>query len=100
MFIGWLRQLGLLYRFAAHWQTGQARMEALRQWAEDMHRRLEEIADALLAALHTTGGAKSSGAADLLWTRLTVIAELAEQFGWPELRQRVLLAARSWVLID
>ncbi|MFZ1828007.1 MAG: serine/threonine-protein kinase [Candidatus Competibacteraceae bacterium] len=100
VFIGRLRQLGLLYRFAAHWQTGQVRMEALRQWAEDMHRRLEQIADALLTALQTTVGAASSVVTDLLWARLTIIAELAEQFGWPELHQRVLLAARSWVLVD
>jgi serine/threonine-protein kinase len=97
VFIGRLRQLGLLYRFTAHWQTGPLRMEALRQLAADMHGRLEDITDALLAALKTTTGAESPVAADLLWARLTIIADLAEQFGWPELHQQVLLAARSWV---
>jgi hypothetical protein len=60
----------------------------------------KQIADALLTALQTTVGAASSVVTDLLWARLTIIAELAEQFGWPELHQRVLLAARSWVLVD
>ena len=96
VFVGRLRQLGLLYRFVAYWRTGEARMDALRQWAEDLHGELEDIADALLAALQTTVGLEASVAADLLWARLTIIADLAGQFGWPELHQRVLLAARSW----
>lgn len=100
VFIGRLRQLGLLYRFATHWRTDHGSMETLCQWAEEMHRRLEEIADALLTALQTTVSTASSVVTDLLWARLTMIAELAEQFGWPELHQRVLLAARSWVLVD
>lgn len=97
VFIGRLRQLGLLYRFAAHWQTDYLRMKGLRQLAEDLHRELEDIADGLLTALKTEAVTQSPTAVDLLWARLTVIADLAEQFGWPELHQQMLLTARSWV---
>jgi serine/threonine-protein kinase len=93
VFIGRLRQLGLLYRFAAYWQTDSLRREALRSLATDLHQRLEDLSKALLAALNTG----SSVAAELLWARLTLIAELTEQFGWPELHQQMLLAARHWV---
>ncbi|MDQ5911629.1 MAG: eukaryotic-like serine/threonine-protein kinase [Pseudomonadota bacterium] len=97
VFVGRLRQLGLLYRFAAYWQNSDSPMEALRQLAADMHSQLESLADALLAALNIEGITPSSATADLLWARLTIIADLAEQFGWPELHRRVLLAARNWV---
>lgn len=94
VFLGRLRQLGLLYRFAAYWQTSEAQLNTLYQWARDLRGALENLANALLAALET--GVHPTATANLLWARLTVIAELAEQFGWPELHQRVLLAARSW----
>lgn len=99
VFVGRLRQLGLLYRFVAYWQTSHRRMETLRLLATEMHYQLEDIVDALLAALQMTADAESSIAANLLWARLTIIADLAEQFDWPELHQRVLLAARSWVQV-
>ncbi|HAS50315.1 MAG TPA: hypothetical protein DCS21_00585 [Gammaproteobacteria bacterium] len=97
VFIGRLRQLGLLYRFAVYWQSSDSPMEALRQLAADMHHDLEDIAETLQAALNTDGVTASSATADLVWARLTIIADLAEQFGWLELHQRVLLAARHWV---
>ncbi|HOW76911.1 MAG TPA: serine/threonine-protein kinase [Candidatus Competibacteraceae bacterium] len=97
VFVGRLRQLGLFYRFVAYWQTSDGRMESLCLMATEMHCQLEDITNALLAALQTTADAESSVAADLLWARLTIIADLAEQFGWPALHQRVLLTARSWV---
>jgi len=93
VFIGRLRQLGLLYRFAAYWQTNYSRREALRLLAADLHQQFEDLSAALFAALNTD----SPVAAELLWARLTIIADLAEQFRWPELHQQVLLAARSWV---
>ncbi len=99
VFVGRLRQLGLLYRFVAYWQTSDGRMESLRLLATEMHYQLEDITDALFAALQMTADAESSIAANLLWARLTIIADLAEQFGWPELHQRVLLAACSWVQV-
>ncbi len=97
VFIGRLRQLGLLYRFAAYWQNSDSPMETLCQLAIDMHHQLESIAETLLAALNTAGITPSSATTDLLWARLTIIADFAEQFGWPELQRRVLLAARHWV---
>ena len=99
VFIGRLRQLGLLYRFAAYWQADQVRMETLQLLATDMHHQLEDIANRLLAVLKTTADMELPIAVDRLWERLTVIADLAEQFGWPELRQQVLWAARSWVVL-
>ena len=34
-----------------------------------------------------------------LWARLSVIVDLAERFGWLELRQKVLIAIRNRAVV-
>ena len=94
LFVGRLRQLGLLYRFATRMEDRE-RTEALRALATEMHRFLNRLTDRLL-----TGAANTEPPVinDQRWVRLSVIAELAEQFVWPELHQRILLAIRNQVL--
>lgn len=95
LFIGRLRQLGLLYRFATRLDGGNERAEALRMLATETHEFLNSLADQLLADAVNEA---SSMASEQRWARLSVIAELAAQFVWPELRQRILLAVRSQVV--
>lgn len=98
LFIGRLRQLGLLYRFIAYWQPRQTPITALRTWADDVYGALEEITNLLLAVLESAEQLRLDNTA--LWARLTVIADLAEQFGWTALRQQLLLAARANVVTE
>ena len=98
LFIGRLRQLGLLYRFATHLEAG-GQAALLRDLAADVHAFLRRLTDQLLIALQALeAGEQTDALAERLWVRLTVIAELAEQFGWLELRQRILTATRSRVI--
>lgn len=94
LFIGRLRQLGLLYRFATRLEGGE-RAESLRMLATETHKLLHNLADQLLA-----GAAKSESpmASEQRWARLSIIAELAEQFVWPELHQHILLSIRGQIL--
>lgn len=101
LFIGRLRQLGLLYRFATHLETsGQAAL--LHDLAGGVHAFLQSLTDQLLNALQALQALETAEPldhlAEYLWMRLTVIAGMAEQFGWLELRQRILVATRSRVV--
>ncbi len=98
LFVGRLRQLGLLYRFATHLEAG-GQTALLRDLAADVHAFLRRLTDQLLIALQALeAGEQTDALAERHWVRLTVIAELAEQFGWLELRQRILTATRSRVI--
>lgn len=94
LFVGRLRQLGLLYRFATRLE-GRERTETLRALATEMHEFLNGLTDQLLPGAANT---EPPALREQRWIRLSVIAELAEQFIWPELRQRILLAIRSQIL--
>lgn len=94
LFNGQLRQLGLLYRLATCLEA-RAPDATLRRLATDTHRFLNELTDYLLAITRTTINPEQSLTQEWPWTRLSIIAELAERFGWPELHQRVLLAIRE-----
>lgn len=89
LFIGRLRQLGLLYRFAAYWEPRPT--PAVHTWADAIYRALEHITQLLLTVLENAERHRLDSSA--LWARLTVLADLAEQFAWNDLRQRILLAA-------
>jgi len=93
-----LRQLGLLYRFAARLES-DARVESLRQMTAEVHHDLETLTDALLAALPAAAGPEQQVAMEPLWARLSVIVDLAERFGWLELRQKVLIAIRNRAVV-
>ena len=94
LFVGHLRQLGLLYQCATQLEAGGR--AALGDLAAEVHAFLRRLADQLLIALQALDAGEQAGAsAERLWVRLTVIAELAERFGWLELRQRILIATRS-----
>lgn len=98
LFAGRLRQLSLLYRFATHLEAG-GQAALLRGLADDVHAFLRRLADQLLIALQALETEERADIlAERLWVRLTVIAEMAEQFGWLELRQRILTATRSRVI--
>jgi len=94
LFVGRLRQLGLLYRFATHLEAvGRIDLGGL---AAEVHGFLRGLADRLLLDLRALAvGERADAPAEQLWVRLTAIAELAEQFGWLELRQRILIATRD-----
>lgn len=94
LFVGRLRQLGLLYRFATRMEDRE-RTETLRALATETHRFFNNLTDQLLTG---AANAESLMVSEQCWARLSVIAELADQFVWPELRQRILLAIRSQVL--
>jgi hypothetical protein len=47
-------------------------------------------------ALRTLANQEQPVVIERLWARLSLIAELAEQFGWQDLRRQILEAARSW----
>lgn len=98
LFLGRLRQLGLLYRFAVRLGLeGDELTAPLRKVATGMHGFLHQMADRLLAIIDKMPELhKQPLAADRLWARLSLIAEIAEQFGWIELRGRILWSARSW----
>ena len=98
VFVGQLRQLGLLYRFAARLES-DARVESLRQMTAEVHHDLETLTDALLAALPAAAGPEQRVAMEPLWARLSVIVDLAERFGWLELRQKVLIAIRNRAVV-
>lgn len=94
LFVGHLRQLGLLYQCATQLEAGGR--AALGDLAAEVHAFLRRLTDQLLIALQALDAGEQAGAsAERLWVRLTVIAELAERFGWLELRQRILIATRS-----
>lgn len=94
LFVGRLRQLGLLYRFATHLEAvGRIDLGGL---VADVHGFLRGLADRLLSDLRALAvGERADALAEPLSVRLTAIAELAEQFGWLELRQRILIATRD-----
>ena len=94
LFVGRLRQLGLLYRFATRMEDRE-HTETLRALAIEMHDFLNGLTDQLL-----TGAANAEPPliSEQRSARLSVIAELAEQFVWPELRQSILLAIRNQIL--
>ena len=94
LFVGRLRQLGLLYQCAAQLEAGGR--AALGDLAAEVHAFLRRLTDQLLIALQALGAEEQADApVERLWVRLTVIAELAERFGWLELRQRILIATRD-----
>lgn len=94
LFVGRLRQLGLLYQCASQLEAGGR--AGLGDLAAEVHAFLRTLTDRLLIALQTLDAEEQVGAsAERLWVRLTVIAELAERFGWLELRQRILVATRE-----
>ncbi len=97
LFLGRLRQLGLLYRFAVRLGLeGDELTAPLRDVVSGMHGFLRQLADRLLVVIEKTQGLQTPPVAtDSLWARLSLIAELAEQFGWIELRGRILQAACS-----
>lgn len=97
LFLGRLRQLGLLYRFAVRLGLeGDELTAPLRDVVSGMHGFLRQLADRLLVVIEKTLGFQTPPVAtDALWARLSLIAELAEQFGWIELRGRILQAACS-----
>lgn len=99
LFVGRLRQLGLLYRFATRLEAeGQATL--LHDLAAEIHAFLRRLTDQLLIALQALeAGEQADLLAERLWIRLTVIAELAELFGWLELQQRILVATRNRVVV-
>ncbi|MCP5158880.1 MAG: serine/threonine protein kinase [Gammaproteobacteria bacterium] len=96
-FIGHLRQLGLLYRFAARLEPS-VQIESLHQLTTEIYRSLQQLTDLLLTALKTTDPQQPLVATDPLWARLSVIAELAEQFAWQELQQHSLQAIRQHLI--
>lgn len=97
IFVGRLRQLGLLYRFAARLEPS-VQIESLRQLTAEVYRCLEQLTEKLLTTLERMEPQQSAATANLLWVRLSVVAELAEQFSWRELHQRILVATRHRVI--
>ena len=99
LFVGRLRQLGLLYRFATGLGAGD-QMALLHDLAAEIHAFLQRLTDQLLSVLQASEAEERDDAlVERLWVRLTVIAELAEQFGWLELRQHILIATRNRVVV-
>ncbi len=94
LFVGRLRQLGLLYRLTTHLESAAPTMQ-LQQAVAEMHRFLNHLTDRLLA---DASAATHPVIVEWTWERLSVIADLAEQFGWLELRGRILQAVRGRVL--
>lgn len=96
LFSGRLRQLGLLYRFAARLESGE-QTGVLRMLAAEMYGVLDTLTNQLLNTMRAMLDLQTSAVAEQCWIRLSAIAELAEQFVWPELHQRILLAIRSQI---
>ncbi len=94
LFVGRLRQLGLLYRLTTHLEAAAPAVR-LQDAVAEMHRFLNHLTDRLLA---DAGAPTDPVMVEWSWERLSVIAELAEQFGWLELRRRILQAVRGRVL--
>ena len=94
LFVGRLRQLGLLYRLTTHLEAAAPTLP-LQDAVAETHRFLNRLTDRLLADASTPD---HPIVVERSWERLSVVAELAEQFGWLELRQRILQAGRSRVL--
>jgi len=97
IFVGRLRQLGLLYRFAVRLEPS-VQIELLHQLTSEVYHCLKQLTEGLLAILEAMDSQQAAATTELLWARLSVIAELAEQFAWPELQQLVLQAARHRVM--
>lgn len=95
-FIERLEQLGMLYRLAVRLQS-MAPVTPLHQLGVDVHHDLANIGTILLTILETLVDPRQPLLGELLWQRLSVIAGLAEQFGWLELHQKLLLAVRDRV---
>ncbi|MCB1821673.1 MAG: serine/threonine protein kinase, partial [Candidatus Competibacteraceae bacterium] len=95
-FVGRIRQLGLLYRFAIRLEPS-VQTTSLHDLTAEVYHCLEQLATGLLQALEAVDALQTATATDPLWARLSVIAELAEQFAWRELQQRVLVAIRRRV---
>lgn len=93
-FVGRLQQLGLLYRFAAYWQTSASEHKKISIWAQDLRQALENLTDALFGILEDHTGVETI--INPIWERLSIIANLAEKCGWSELQQRILLCACQW----
>jgi hypothetical protein len=97
LFVGRLRQLGLLYRFAIRLEPS-VQTACLHDLTAEVYRCFEQLTEGLLCTLAAIDPALGAEAAERLWTRLSVIAELAEQFAWRELQQRVLVVIRQRVM--
>ncbi|MCB1920835.1 MAG: serine/threonine protein kinase [Candidatus Competibacteraceae bacterium] len=97
IFVGRLRQLGLLYRFAARLEPS-VQIESLHQLTAEVYRCLDQLTEKLLTTLEMLDPQQSVATTNLLWVRLSVVAELAEQFSWRELHQRILVAIRHRVI--
>jgi len=67
----------------------------LHQLGVDVHHDLANIGTILLAILEALVDPHQPLLGELLWQRLSVIAGLAEQFGWLELHQQILVAVRD-----
>jgi len=93
-FVDRLRQLGMLYRLAVRLEP-VAPIPPLQQLGDEVHHDLESISAILLAALEEPTAPGQRLARECLWQRLSVIDELAEQFGWPALHQQVVRAVRQ-----
>ena len=98
IFVGRLRQLGLLYRFAARLEPS-VQIESLHQLTTEVYRCLEQLTERLLTILEAMDPQQGTATTEPLWVRLSIIAELAEQFAWQELQQRVLRAIRHRVIV-
>jgi serine/threonine-protein kinase len=96
-FVGRIRQLGLLYRFAIRLEPS-VQTASLHDLTAEVYHCLEQLATGLLETLETEDASQAGTATEPLWARLSVIAELAEQFAWRELQQRVLVAIRQRVM--
>jgi hypothetical protein len=83
-----------LFRLTTHLESAAPTLR-LQEAVAEMHRFLNHLTDRLLAE---ASAPDQPVMAEWSWERLSVIAELAEQFGWLELRQRILLAIRSRLL--
>ena len=100
-----LRQLGLIYLFATRLRGGGKR-EKVRQLVDRTHAAVNRLAAALNKAL-TAGLAEVSrrsdgpapndlqAAARVAFAQLTAVFDLAERFGWIDLRRRLLADLRS-----
>jgi len=93
LFVGRLRQLGLLFRLTTHLEAAAPVLQ-LQDAVAEMHRFLNHLTDRLLA---DSLAPNPPAMIEWSWERLSVVADLAEQFGWLELRQRILQAVRGRV---
>ena len=90
--------MGLLYRFVTHLEA-EGQTALMRDLAGNVHTFLERLTEQLLRTLSALAVEEQAEVlAERLWVRLSIIAELAEQFGWLELLQRILIATRNRVV--